>query len=554
MSESEPLIIRHIRPNNLPRPEPKPEAGAGGPAPPEGVHRDAEPRAVCLAPDVCKTPVGSTLVPVPYQVWGKAEDAENFATSVYFRGTPAMRFNSVFSKTYGDEPAQDKGGVKSGARGGKVEPTSHSPTVNIQKSPAVRNRDRCTLNGGNTPGEFVLSRDRTACAPPKTDAANTSPAQPDGASSSPPNTYMAKTDPAQPEGASGAQPNTHMANTAPAQPDAPRAGAAGPPTPGADVDWWSGALATDQSAEASAEVWRKGRGAAAEWATEHPQTMGAIQAAGALAEAGGAAALVVSGTAADATGVGAPVGVALQALGWAGLMDAADNLWTDVRQMWYGAPQETLGRQAAGAVAQAAGASPATVEQIKAFTGAAQTVVGGVAGMGGLARVPAGAAVASRAVAAAGTGKRSAEKGLRVTGEGGASSPPVGMAHTGANKTVPYWDFDAAEKAYDTIRSVSGDVNLISKNTGIKKFQINRIKDHLFYKFHHLDGGLISRFDAHPEIANAWNRLSNGSFTTNDLQLIKHELFESKFEGIFKTDYRTAHEAANKAGHLSGLE
>lgn len=174
---SEPLFIR-VRPNNLPKPEPKPEAGSGGSAPPEGVHWDAEPRAVCLAPDVCKTKVGSTLVPVPYQVWGKAEDAQNFSTSVYFRGTPAMRFNSVFSKTYGDEPAQDKGGVKSGDRSGKVEPTSHSPTVNIQNSPAVRHRDRVTLNGGNTPGEIVLSRDqasygsKAAPSPPATGAAD----------------------------------------------------------------------------------------------------------------------------------------------------------------------------------------------------------------------------------------------------------------------------------------------------------------------------------------------------------------------------------------------
>ncbi len=155
-------------------------------------------------------------------------------------------------------------------------------------------------------------------------------------------------------------------------------------------------------------MWRKGRGAAAEWATEHPQTMGAIQAVGGVGEAAGAAALIVGGTAADATGVGAPAGVALQVLGWAGLMNAADSVWSAFRQMWYGKPQETAGQQAAGAVAQAAGASPATVEQIKVFTGAAQTVVGGVAGVGGLARVP---AVASRAAAAAGTGKRSAEGG-----------------------------------------------------------------------------------------------------------------------------------------------
>jgi hypothetical protein len=49
-------------------------------------------------------------------------------------------------------------------------------------------------------------------------------------------------------------------------------------------------------------------------------------------------------------------------------------------------------------------------------------------------------------------------------------------------------------------------------------------------------------------------RLEGGNFTDKDVQLLKHELFESKFEGIFKVDYRTAHGAANRAGKLSGLE
>ena len=81
-----------------------------------------------------------------------------------------------------------------------------------------------------------------------------------------------------------------------------------------------------------------------------------------------------------------------------------------------------------------------------------------------------------------------------------------------------------------------------------------RIKDHLFNATLRLDGGVVSRFDAHPEIANAWNRLTTGSHTAQDMQLLRHELFESRFEGIFRTDYRTAHQAANRAGRYSGIE
>ncbi|WP_367735779.1 hypothetical protein [Bacillus nitratireducens] len=32
------------------------------------------------------------------------------------------------------------------------------------------------------------------------------------------------------------------------------------------------------------------------------------------------------------------------------------------------------------------------------------------------------------------------------------------------------------------------------------------------------------------------------------MDLIRHEIFESRFEGIFKTDYTTAHKATVKSG------
>ena len=58
----------------------------------------------------------------------------------------------------------------------------------------------------------------------------------------------------------------------------------------------------------------------------------------------------------------------------------------------------------------------------------------------------------------------------------------------------------------------------------------------------------MGRFDADPLIFESWKRLESGAFTNKDLQLLNHELFESKFEGIFKTDYLTSHNAANRAG------
>jgi RHS repeat-associated protein len=126
------------------------------------------------------------------------------------------------------------------------------------------------------------------------------------------------------------------------------------------------------------------------------------------------------------------------------------------------------------------------------------------------------------------------------------------LASTGARELAGS-DFEAAEIIYEAIRQSTDDIAAIAKNTGMKQSQIARIKDHIFNKSHILDDG-VRRFDADPEIVNAWKRLENGSHTQKDIQLLKHELFESRFEGIFKTDYRKAHGAANRSGRPSGLE
>jgi hypothetical protein len=121
-----------------------------------------------------------------------------------------------------------------------------------------------------------------------------------------------------------------------------------------------------------------------------------------------------------------------------------------------------------------------------------------------------------------------------------------------ARELGPY-DFDAAAHAYEVIRQTQDDVVAIARHTGMRESWIARIKAHLFYRLHRLDDG-VRRFDADPLIVNAWQRLQEGTHTLRDVQLLKHEIFESRFEGIFRTDYRTAHAATNRSGRPSGLE
>jgi len=134
----------------------------------------------------------------------------------------------------------------------------------------------------------------------------------------------------------------------------------------------------------------------------------------------------------------------------------------------------------------------------------------------------------------------------------GPKALPGRRVETGARQTnLSIFDWDRAESVYSDIRTRS-DVPTIAANTGLPEFQVNRIKDHVFNNDHILDDG-VRRFDADPMIANAWNRLTDGTQTPRDMDLLSHELFESKFEGIFGTDYRTAHEAANRSGRTIDL-
>lgn len=103
-----------------------------------------------------------------------------------------------------------------------------------------------------------------------------------------------------------------------------------------------------------------------------------------------------------------------------------------------------------------------------------------------------------------------------------------------------------APEAYEAIRNAD-DVADIARNTGWPEARIRRIKEHLLSREHVLLDGLRC-FDPDPDIADAWFRLQRGEQREQDFDLLKHEYFESRFEGIFQTDYRTAHHATIRSG------
>jgi hypothetical protein len=104
-------------------------------------------QVVSLAPDVCKTPMGSSVPPVPYPVTAQLQSSTGVAKSVRANGHPMVVFDmSLVPTTEGDAAGSAKG-VKSGTVGGKCYPKEHSGTVRAEGKLLVRHDDLFWMNG-----------------------------------------------------------------------------------------------------------------------------------------------------------------------------------------------------------------------------------------------------------------------------------------------------------------------------------------------------------------------------------------------------------------------
>ena len=86
-----------------------------------------------------------------------------------------------------------------------------------------------------------------------------------------------------------------------------------------------------------------------------------------------------------------------------------------------------------------------------------------------------------------------------------------------------------ADAHYERIRNSKDDVAKIAANTGIKPHNIQKVKDHVFYNEHWLNDGTThapvykkGRFHSDLDQANAWNRLTSGTHTPEDITWMKH--------------------------------
>ncbi len=132
----------------------------------EALRDTDQARIICLAPNVCLTPVGNQMVPVPYMIHDLVGHDETFTPSVRFTGQKAMVMRSHTQHCHGDE-AGTGGGIKSGTHGGICEPIGHADQVRAEGSHVIGHQDRFWMNNRNTQGEAIFVRDIKSYEAPK---------------------------------------------------------------------------------------------------------------------------------------------------------------------------------------------------------------------------------------------------------------------------------------------------------------------------------------------------------------------------------------------------
>ncbi|WP_250001536.1 WXG100 family type VII secretion target [Actinoplanes sp. M2I2] len=119
-------------------------------------------------------------------------------------------------------------------------------------------------------------------------------------------------------------------------------------------------------------------------------------------------------------------------------------------------------------------------------------------------------------------------------------------------------DFEAewADRAYDTFRTSDDEVPAVAataREYGFSPEDITAIKNHVFRDEHLLDlygDNITARFDANPRMAEAWQRLADGNPHPADIDLLRHEQFESSYMArTGDPSYGRAHTATNEAGY-----
>ena len=114
----------------------------------QGISNTGSGAVVVSGPDVCLTPMGNSVVPIPYTNIARSSTLADGTKSVKIDGNMGAIDGCCYKTSTGDEPGSRKG-VGSGTVGDKAEFINYSFDVKIEGKGACRNSDPMTQNNKN---------------------------------------------------------------------------------------------------------------------------------------------------------------------------------------------------------------------------------------------------------------------------------------------------------------------------------------------------------------------------------------------------------------------
>ncbi|GAB2854585.1 hypothetical protein GCM10027277_23890 [Pseudoduganella ginsengisoli] len=109
---------------------------------------------VSVTPDICKTPVGNSVIPIPYTITGEFKDAQDVSRSVKMHSEPAFLHGKSFIPSVKGDERGTVGGIKSGTYLKRVQPKDKSSTKGANGTQTVQESRFIWMNDRNTFGRI----------------------------------------------------------------------------------------------------------------------------------------------------------------------------------------------------------------------------------------------------------------------------------------------------------------------------------------------------------------------------------------------------------------
>ncbi|MRV75984.1 DUF4150 domain-containing protein [Duganella sp. FT92W] len=109
---------------------------------------------VSVTPDICKTQVGNSVVPIPYTITGEFKDAQDVSRSVKMHSEPAFLYGKSFIPAVKGDERGTLGGIKSGTYLKRAQPKDKSSTKGANGTQTVQESRFIWMNDRNTIGRI----------------------------------------------------------------------------------------------------------------------------------------------------------------------------------------------------------------------------------------------------------------------------------------------------------------------------------------------------------------------------------------------------------------